>query len=335
MSALYKEMESRSNFFDQERIDTIYLGGGTPSVLNTEEIKEIILRIRQNYRMADDIEITMEVNPDDITPTYLDQLETSGVNRISMGIQALQDPVLKWLERRHDSGQARQVLHALIRRERFDISIDLIYGLPDMGTDAWKETVEWIGRQPIGHVSAYHLTIEKNTPLHSRWVKREFEEVKEDESLNQYEQLVKILNREGFEQYEISNFARDKKYSRHNMKYWTGDHYLGLGPSAHSYDGERRYWNVSDIKAYIQDPSGNRSHEELDEATRWNEYIMTGLRTRWGIILPEKKQVELLEMAKPFLLNGEMEYDGSRIRLTSKGFFRSDGIMARFFTDAS
>ncbi|WP_321333449.1 radical SAM family heme chaperone HemW [uncultured Bacteroides sp.] len=338
ISALCRELEMRKEYLQDESIETIYFGGGTPSLLSEKDFHQIFDIIEHTYGLSACKEITLEANPDDLSPEYLETLSHLPFNRISIGIQTFNNATLRLLKRRHNAEQAiRAVEHC--RQAGFNnISIDLIYGLPGETEETWQKDLEQAISLNVEHISAYHLTYEKGTPIYNMLQKKQIKEVDEESSIRFFTLLVNNLTAAGYEHYEISNFCLPEKYSRHNTSYWKGIKYLGCGPSAHSFDGETREWNVSSITSYIKGINTNeRSYktEHLDTNTRYNELIITSIRTRWGLSL---EQVSLtfgqnyldycLSMARKFIENGQLEILNEHLKLTEEGIFISDGIMS-------
>lgn len=338
--ALIREMEERQDYLNPAEVDTIYFGGGTPTLLSTMALSGFLSAIAGKFTISAGPEITIEANPDDLDPVKLKELREAGFNRISMGIQSFFTEHLELMNRRHSAEQAvRSVFES--REAGFDnISIDLIYGIPGMTLDQWKQNLAKAAALPVDHVSAYHLTIENGTRFEQWRRKGLIKEITEEESVAQYRLLDEILAGNGFEWYEISNLARKGNYSRHNMKYWTGSHYLGLGPSAHSFNGVQRHWNVASLPVYLSNigkgilPQG----ETIDRITGINEFIMTRLRTKWGIQAEDYRSrwgegewARLYTKAGKFVPSGDMEFTGEILRFTKTGWFRSDGIMAGLF----
>ena len=338
IKALCKELEMRKEYLQGESVETIYLGGGTPSQLSRENFEQIFATIERVYGLNHCHEITLEANPDDLTPDYLKALSALPFNRISMGIQTFNDSTLKLLNRRHNATQAIQAVENCRRYGFHNISIDLIYGLPGENAQSWEKDLDQAIRLNVEHISAYHLTYEEGTPIYNMLQKHRVEEVDEDTSVRFFSILMDKLKAAGYEHYEISNFCRPGMYSRHNTAYWQGVKYLGCGPSAHSFDGKSREWNCASLKEYIDGiESGNRKYEteERDENTRYNEFIITSIRTQRGISL-EKLRNEFgkaltaycMNLAKPYLDSGKLEIKDNAIRLTRDGIFISDGIMS-------
>lgn len=283
-----KELELKKNYLKHECIESIYLGGGTPSLLKINFIKALLEAINKNYLINNDCEITFECNPDDITRNYLSELKQSGINRISMGVQSFNNNALKFLGRRHSAEQAENAIITTLNEGFKNVSVDLIFGIPGLSFDNYVISLQTAVNFHIQHISAYQLTYEENTLLHKRLFNNEFTEVKEDIIIEQFDYTIDFLTRNGFRQYEVSNYAREGFMSRHNWLYWNNGKYLGVGPSAHSYDGKSRQWNNSDNLKYIwQINSGEHYYqiEILSEIDMYNEYILTGLRTSKGISL--------------------------------------------------
>jgi len=338
---LIEEISERKSFLEGEEIDSIYFGGGTPSVLKAESIDLIIKSIKSTFSLKDDVEVTLEANPDDLDRKYLKELTGTCVNRLSIGIQSFNNDDLKRLNRRHDSEQAADAVIVASSYGYSNISIDLIYGLPDQNPDKWESILNQAINLPVNHISAYHLTYEKGTNFYKWLIEGRLRETKEEISLDLFRLAVKILENNGFEHYEISNYAKNKQYSRHNTKYWFGEKYLGVGPSAHSYDGKNRFWNVSDLEKWLiqkEEIEKSQEYEIVDRTTKRNEMIMTRLRTIWGISshdfikqFGQEEWVMLYNMAERFLKNDLMVFDKQSLMITRKGKFLSDGIIADLF----
>lgn len=338
VDALCRELELRKDYLNGEEIETIYLGGGTPSQLTEEELKKIFASLSNIYKVREDAEITLEANPDDLTPDYIEMLRKLPINRISMGIQTFQEETLKILNRRHTAHQAIEAFRQCRKAGFQNISIDLMYGLPGETLETWKEDL----RQAIDlrpeHISAYHLIYEEGTVLWKLREQHQVNEADEDLSLSLFTSLIKELKQAGYEHYEISNFCLPGLHSRHNSSYWTGKKYLGCGPSAHSYDGVSRQWNMADLEAYmegVQQGQPKYEIEELDKYTRYNDFVITRIRTAWGMPLSRLREEfgeELyrycLRMSRPHQEQGMLEITNDILRLTPPGIFISDGIMS-------
>ena len=338
VEALCKEMEMEREKGERknEKLKTIYLGGGTPSQLTTEQLRQLFYNIYKVYG-HDAEEITIEMNPDDVTDTYAEALPELGINRVSMGAQTFDNARLKFLHRRHRAEQVEQAVKRLRKAGIQNISIDLMYGFPDETLEDWKQDIKKALTLNVEHISAYCLMIEEGTVLYER-VKSEKVKVKndKDEELERqmYELLIDQLTGAGYEHYEISNFARQGYRSRHNSSYWHDVPYIGLGAAAHSYDGACRSWNVADIRQYITAiERGERpaEYETLDEDTRYNDRVTVALRTSDGLdltTLSEKHRRYCLKEAQRYLSDGLLRLDENRLVLTRKGLFVSDMVMS-------
>ena len=336
--ALCHELTDRKNYLKGEPIETIYLGGGTPSQLAKEDFEAIFSHIYKVYKVTPNAEITLEANPDDLTSEYISMLRTFPFNRISMGIQTFQETTLKQLQRRHTADQAIRAFQGCRTAGFQNISIDLMYGLPGETLTSWKKDLKQALSLHPEHISAYHLIYEEGTPLWKLREQHKVEEADEDLSVSLFGTLIDELTTAGYEHYEISNFCKPGMYSRHNTAYWKGIPYLGCGPSAHSFNAETREWNTASLEGYIKSiEEGQRSSETeiLDKVTRYNEYIMTSLRTMWGVSLTYTEEAfgtELCQyctkMAAPYLQSHKLEMQADRLRLTREGIFVSDGIIS-------
>lgn len=341
MEAEFKELSLRKNYIGSETVDTVYLGGGTPSLLDLEYLSRIRNSVMALFKVSEEAEWTLEANPDDLEQRYLFDLQKSGFNRLSIGTQSFDGEILTYLNRRHDAQQAvRSVL--LAREAGFkNISVDLIYGIPGLSKEAWERSVDMVIDLDVEHVSAYHLTYHEGTVLYQRLKDGKLSEVPDEVSLEQYEYLIKALKIAGYEHYEVSNFAKPDFYSRHNSAYWKEKKYLGIGPSAHSYNGKTRQWNIRSNPQYVQLIGKNEQFfeiEELSEIDRYNDYIITSLRTIWGIDVKRIGETYNEALATYFqrALNKYVESDlvyieDEVLRLTEKGIFVSDRIMEDFF----
>lgn len=339
VDALCKELELRKSYLKDEPIRTIYIGGGTPSQLSLDELKRLFSYIYKTYQVDADAEITLEVNPDDLTEEYVAGLSRSlPVNRISMGIQTFDDERLRFLQRRHT---ARQAIEAVGRCRKYgftNISIDLIYGLPGQDVEAWKQELEQAVALDVPHLSAYHLTYEEGTPLWRLKEQGGVTEVEEEVSVAMYATLVEALVKSGYVHYEISNFCRPGMESRHNSSYWKGIPYIGCGAAAHSYDGHSRQWNIASITNYIkgiEEEMPMIEREELDIYTCYNDYMLTTLRTMWGTSLETIRErfgdslhQYCLREARRYLDSNLLRLKGDVLSLTERGVFLSDGIIS-------
>ena len=338
LSVLSEEANVRKNYLQNEPVETIYFGGGTPSVLEIKEIDKILKMLGGHFEISKDAEITFEANPDDLSVEYLSGIRQTGVNRLSIGIQAFQDTHLKKMNRRHDAAQAVEVVENAARLGFDNLGVDLIYGLPNLTKNEWKESLKQVFQLPVQHLSAYHLTYHEGTAFYTWLKKGTLKELSETESVDQFNMLVNEAEKAGFEQYEISNFARDEKYSKHNTAYWFGKKYLGLGPSAHSFDLKSRCWNVSHIESYIKGIENKTAcfeEEQLSEKDRFNEHILTRIRTQWGVSLTLVKEQfgaelenYLLSQCAKYIQTGNIQLSQSTLKLSKNALFISDKIMA-------
>jgi len=338
ISALIKEMELRKEYIGEDPIETVYFGGGTPSQLSPEDFGQIFEAIRTHFTIADQAEITLEANPDDIRPEYLEKLRELPFNRISMGIQSFNDNDLNFLNRRHQAVQAIQAVAWCKEYGYNNLSIDLIYGLPGQTLREWEHNIHEVIRLDIPHISAYHLTYEEDTQLYKLKDQGKIVPVEEEVSLEFFSLLIDQLTKAGFHHYEISNFAKPGYISRHNSSYWTGEKYIGLGPSAHSYNQENRCWNVSSLPAYIQGVNRGTpeiEYEILDPYTRYNDYIITGLRTYSGIqtekletLFGKQLKEYCMQQAIPYINRKLLLHENQMLRLSREGIFISDAIMS-------
>lgn len=341
IDAIIGEIELRKTFLSEDNIKTIYFGGGTPSTIETNDIKKIIDVISENFNLSKDAEITLEANPDDLDSTYLENLIKIGVNRLSIGIQSFNNDYLKLMNRRHNSEEAIIAVKNAQNIGFENISLDLIYGLPKSDFDFLKQEANSMLELNPQHISAYHLTIEDKTVFKKYVAEHKIREITDTNSLKQYLYLNKFFEKNGFEHYEISNFAKKGFISKHNSSYWADIQYLGLGSSAHSYNKNERTWNVANVKKYIEGVKLKEIHyekETLSKKDKFNEYLLTGLRTSAGIDLSfiESsfgkpyldfliKNVNKLIQANTIILNDNMLF------LSKVGWFTSDKIILDLF----
>jgi oxygen-independent coproporphyrinogen-3 oxidase len=340
IGALLKEASLRKEYLENETISTIYIGGGTPSVVSITDLGTILNHINKLFRVAEDCEITIEINPDDIQAEFLEGLKNLNINRISIGIQSWEDSDLKMLNRRHNSEQAAIALKETLNAGFENVTIDLIYGIPGMSLKEWESNLDFSFSFDIKHLSAYHLTFEPGTVFGKMLKKGTISEIDENDSAAQFNILIEKAESAGFIQYEISNFGKPGYFSIHNSNYWKQVNYLGLGPSAHSFNGYSRQWNIRDLKGYIKSVNAGKSffeREELNEKTLFNEYIMTSLRTMWGIDLEyverifEKEGYDyVVNLAGKFKKYGLMKPEKNSLVLTNQGKLISDNIISEF-----
>lgn len=285
LAALCRELELRSEYLAGQTVKTVYLGGGTPSLLDAQELETLFSTVHRLFPVAEEAEITLEANPDDLSAAKLAELKTLGVNRLSIGIQSFREADLQWMNRAHNAMQATESVQLAQAAGFSNITIDLIYGLPNLSPEAWAENLHRAIALNVPHISAYCLTVEEGTALAHFVQQGTAKPVNETAAAQQFDVLVQRLATAGLVQYEISNFGREGYFSQHNSSYWKGAHYLGIGPSAHSFNGVSRQWNVANNVRYIKGlESGNlpAELEALSPETRYNEYVLTGLRTIWG-----------------------------------------------------
>ncbi|MBK7711208.1 MAG: radical SAM family heme chaperone HemW [Bacteroidales bacterium] len=344
LDALLKEAVLRKDYLGQEAVSTIYFGGGTPSVLSIKELGDILAQIRRNYLVEENCEASIELNPDDVNPAFLEGLKELNFNRISLGIQSWRDTDLKMLNRRHDSAQAEKALKEIFSAGFENVSIDLIYGIPGMSQTEWSSILDFSFSFDIKHLSAYHLTFETGTVFGKMLEKGLIGEVDEEESIALFNILIEKSEAAGFIHYEISNFGKPGHFSLHNSNYWKQVNYVGLGPSAHSFNGYSRQWNLRDMKGYIKAVNSGKpfyEHENLDLKARFNEYIMTSLRTMWGIDLDyientfEKEGYDyVVNLAGKFKDYGLIRQNEKNLVLTNQGKIISDNIISEFMIPA-
>lgn len=340
VDALCSEMELRKMEFEGEVVETIYFGGGTPSVLEPQEIQRLIATVYAHYQVSESPEITLEANPDDLSEEKLNQLANSPINRLSIGIQSFFEEDLQLMNRSHTADQAEKVLG--MAAQKFDnISIDLIYGMPNMTQDRWRHNIKKALSFNIGHISSYALTVEPKTAL-ATFVKKGLVKPADDEVAQaHFNELYETLIKEGYVCYEISNFGRPGYFSKNNSAYWQQKKYIGIGPSAHSFDGRRRGWNINNNPKYIKAIDKGELPIEIEELTdndKYNEYIMTGLRTIWGVSLNRiaadfgpRYETYLLARSKKYIKEKLLTLDQNVLLTTKKGKFLADGIAADLF----
>jgi putative oxygen-independent coproporphyrinogen III oxidase len=354
ISSLIKEIEIRSESSEsanksdiaiiskEEKIETIYFGGGTPSLLTQLEIQRLLSAIIEKYDVENDAEITLEANPDDITFEKLNEWKVAGINRLSIGIQSFKERDLVWMNRAHNAAQALACIQ-LARQTGFDnFSIDLIFGIPGLSDEEWKENVQKVIDLQVPHIACYALTVEPKTALQKMIVLKKKENVDSDAQAVQYSILMKMMRDAGYEHYEISNFAKPGFRSRHNSSYWQGEKYIGIGPSAHSYDGKIRAWNKANNIYYIKSLDQNIipfEKEVLTEAQKLNEYIMTSLRTIEGMDLKyieenfaEKERTRIEKILQNELKKEQFTREEERIILTDEGKLFGDAISVKLFS---
>ena len=338
--SLIKEIEIRKNELGNVIVETIYFGGGTPSVLKTEEIQQLIEAVYANFSVVDKPEITLEANPDDLSEEQIIAISKSPINRLSIGIQSFFEKDLKLMNRAHNSEEAKKCLQ--IATKYFDnISVDLIYGIPDCTNYEWRKNIQTALSFNIPHISSYALTVEPKTALETLIAKGKIKNVDEAKAEEQFYILIEELTNAGFIHYELSNFGKQDYFSKNNSSYWLGKSYLGIGPSAHSFNGKQRSWNVRNNAKYIKAIEENRlpiEREVLTKTDGYNEYVMTGLRTIWGVSLEKivldfgQKYIDYLEKQSKKYIEQELLYiENHVLKTTQKGKFLSDGIASDLF----
>jgi len=338
--ALANEIELRKNEFHNEVLETIYFGGGTPSVLTINDLRFLIDAVYSNYKVVKNPEITIEANPDDLTEERIIELSKNRINRLSIGIQSFYEDDLKMMNRAHNVEEAVKCLE--IATKYFDnISIDLIYGIPGMSNEKWLQNIKMALSYNIPHISSYALTVEPKTALHSFIQKGIIPQPDDEVAQEHFNLLVEKLEENDFIHYELSNFSREKYFSKNNSSYWLGKKYIGIGPSAHSYNGISRSWNVSNNTLYLKSIAENKLPSESEILTvtdRYNEYVMTGLRTIWGISLDRvehefgKSYLDYInQQTSKYIEDHLLFIDENILRTTKSGKFLGDGIASDLF----
>ncbi|WP_055434811.1 radical SAM family heme chaperone HemW [Lacinutrix algicola] len=340
IDALIHEIELRKSEFNNTTVETIYFGGGTPSLLTSEEIKRIIDSVYKNYKVSDEPEITLEANPDDLNNERIIELSKSLVNRLSIGIQSFHEKDLKLMNRAHNTKEAIQCLEEATKHFN-NISLDLIYGIPNTTNKEWEENIDIALGFGVNHISSYALTVEPKTALASFIEKGVIENVDDALAQEQFHILVDKLGTQNFVHYELSNFGKPGFFSRNNSAYWQGKKYIGIGPSAHSFNGKERGWNVRNNTKYIKAIQNNElpiETEILTKTDQYNEYIMTGLRTVWGVSIKKIKtdfgitfETYMLQQAQKHIAEDLLYIEDNKLKVTKKGKFLSDGIASDLF----
>ena len=337
VEGMHRELEERSNYTRERKLSSIYFGGGTPSLLQPAEIERFILRARELFDCSAVEEITIEANPDDLTEEYVKELAKTSVNRVSLGIQSFDDSALRLMNRRHTAGEAVEAVRRLKRHGIENISIDVIFGVAGYGGESLRHTLEEAIKLDVGHISAYHLTIEERTKLGLMTERGEYTPITDEESEREYMVVHKALTEAGYEHYEVSNYAKPGCRARHNSAYWQGVEYLGIGPGAHSFAGDNRTWCTSSVKEYAAGVVRYES-EELTTLDHLNEYVMTSLRRIEGIDLgyiSRRFGVEHAERikraARMWIESGVVECKGQRIAIFPEHFLVSDAVIEAFF----
>ena len=340
LSCLIKELEIRRAELENKQVESVYFGGGTPSLLTSIEIIALLDTIGSNYMLIDTPEITLEANPDDLDYVKLVDLKNTGINRLSIGIQSFYNDDLKAMNRAHNAHEAHKCLNEASKHFS-NITIDLIYGIPGMSVDKWRRNLEQTFNYEVSHISSYALTVEPKTALANFIEKGKYPPVDDELALKHFQELVALTNEKGYIHYEISNFGKEGFFSKHNSNYWKGIPYLGIGPSAHSYNGDQRSWNINNNSKYIEAINNDQlpqQNEVLSINDRFNELLLIGLRTIWGVDL---KAIEIqfgldfvnhLKFSAEALIEQEMiQINKGILTLTSKGKFLADGIASQLF----
>jgi oxygen-independent coproporphyrinogen III oxidase len=341
VDAICREIDARQSYLEDKKLTTIYFGGGTPSLLNQGELNKIISEIKEYYEILPGAEVTLEANPDDLTAEKIEELKGAGINRLSIGIQSFFDDDLERMNRSHTAKQATVAVENAKSGGINNITIDLIYGLPNLTKEKWAYNLEQAFKLNVSHLSAYCLTIEEKTAFNHFLKKGKITLPAEPETIEQFELLMNEAEKHDFIHYEISNFCKDGLQSRHNSSYWLNEYYLGVGPSAHSYNGVSRQYNVANNMKYIKGintGSPDFEMEILTEENKFNEYIMTRLRTAWGVnrgfitdSFGEKSLSAFLSGAEPYISSGHLQWKQDSLILTKKGKLLADKISSDLF----
>jgi len=339
IESICKEIIYRKDYLAHQTIETVYFGGGTPSLLTKNEFEKILNTIQNTFNISVDLEFTVEANPDDINEHNLKDWKDIGVNRLSIGLQSFREEDLRWMNRAHNSTEALNCV-SMAQKAGFDnLSVDLIYGLPNLSTEDWKKNIQHVIDMKVPHVSAYCLTVEEKTSLHQMVKNNKIKPATEDEQSDQFNLLIETLAENGLEQYEISNFSKPGKHSVHNSNYWFGKHYLGIGPSAHSFNGASRSWNISNNQQYIKKITNNEKWDEIEvlsKANQFNELLMVGLRTKFGVNIKKLKEILPFSIAfqntlNTFIANEWVVEEEENLRLTKEGRLKADYIASELF----
>lgn len=338
IACICKEIQERSNYLSETSLNSVYFGGGTPSLLSENELVQILTTIKQLFTLTDSCEITLEANPDDIDVERLNYWKAAGINRLSIGLQSFKESDLKWMNRAHSVEEALKCVELARKSGILNISVDLIYGLPNLSMEEWKQHIDTVLAMEVQHVSAYCLTIEEKTALHHLVKSEKIVPAGEDDQSEQFIYLIKRLKAAGFNHYEISNFGLPGYEAVHNSNYWKGAHYLGVGPSAHSFDGKSRQWNVSNNTLYLKNFEANRYFEieHLSPKDRWNELLLTGLRTSYGVKTDQlfailDPSADFFETLTEFKQNNWLIEEDGTLFLTSEGRLKADYIASELF----
>ncbi|MFL2573864.1 MAG: radical SAM family heme chaperone HemW [Flavobacteriales bacterium] len=341
INAMLVEIENKKDYLFNNEIETIYFGGGTPSFIQTSHINSLIKKIFSLYNVKGDAEITLELNPDDVSENKLRELKSTGINRLSIGVQSFHDEDLKFMNRSHDGNMARKSISIAKKLGFKNITIDLIYGLPNLSNKKWEENLNVIKQLKINHFSAYALTVEPKTKLDFLIKNKKLDPISDEKIEEHFKILQEISEKIGFVQYEISNFCKDKVISKHNSSYWKKKKYIGIGPSAHSFNGNSRQWNVKSNSKYILKLKSQQEYyeiEKLSENEKYNEYVLTTLRTMWGINQKylnknynKKINLKFTTLIKKWIESGDVIKENENFKLSKKGMLMADGIASDLF----
>ena len=341
LAAMKAEIDFRASYLEDKKIESIYFGGGTPSILAASEIMELIDHISKHFEISNTAEITLEANPDDLDKQKVQALRQTEVNRFSIGIQSFFEEDLRWMNRAHHADEAKSAIMRVQDAGFENITCDLIYGYPLLNNSKWKTNMQELIQLQVPHISSYSMTVERKTALDHMINKGKTPPLNEEQSAEQMLMLIDTLTAAGYEQYEISNFAKPDRYARHNTNYWRGKPYLGIGPSAHSFNTQSRSWNIANNALYIKgilEKELPLETEILQKSDRFNEYVMTSLRTKWGIDSSYVKQEfgsdyysELEKLSKPYLEQGKLINQDGQITLTPEGKLLADQIASDLF----
>ena len=338
VDAILKEIDLQKNYLADKTIETIYFGGGTPSLLDERDLNLFFEKIHQVYSVSQNAEITLEANPDDLTLEKLQMLQTTPINRLSIGVQSFAEVDLQFMNRAHNSMEAQSCIQNAQSIGFDNLTVDLIYGSPTTSNEQWEANVQQLFDFKIPHLSCYCLTVEPGTALDHFVKKGKAQPVDEEKSAHQFETLMQMMESNGYDHYEISNFAKPDRYARHNSNYWFGKSYLGVGPSAHSFDGKSRQWNIANNAKYLKalgEDNLTFEKEILTIEQQYNEYVMTSLRTMWGCDLEKIKSWDyeeyFLEKVKGFIQDGKMHKEDDSFILTKKGKLIADNISMELF----
>lgn len=339
INSICQEIEERQSYLEGKAIKTIYFGGGTPSLLTKAELQQILSKVESVFETNQVEEITLEANPDDIKESNLEDWKSVGISRLSIGLQSFKKEDLEWMNRAHTAHEALNCVQ-LANQFGFDnITADLMYGLPNLSLEEWKAHIRKVIDLGVNHISAYCLTVEEKTALHNWVEKRKIVPASEEQQSEQFLILLEEIQSAGFEQYEISNFAKPNFESKHNSNYWKGEWYLGIGPSAHSFNGKSRSWNVANNRKYINSLRENTQYfetETLTPADQFNEYILTGLRTTYGVEIKKLKEKQTIsakfnQKIREFKDSSWLVEENNTIKLTPQGRLRADFIASELF----